>query len=104
MLRKGELISILAIVSVSVARLRLFGRLRRRFAHWTFLHGGRSALCGMRCKNRVEVTVTAITSRRNLRLIRRQKRLRSLYFHSPQGVREGVAIRRGGSRQISPSC
>src|SRR5215469_16853738 len=39
MLRKKELIIILAIVSVSMARLRLFARLRWLFARWTLFHG-----------------------------------------------------------------
>src|SRR5215472_15255323 len=95
MLRKGELISILAIVSVSMARLRLVARFRRRFARWTLFHGGRSALCVVRCQNRVEGTVTAITSRRDSAANRRQKRLRSLYFRSPPGgVQEARRIAR----------
>ena len=53
-----KLIFILAIVSVSMARSRLFARLRRRFARWTLFHGGRSALCAIRCQNRVKGSVT----------------------------------------------
>src|SRR6516225_7256181 len=90
--RNGELIFMLAIVSGSMARLRLFAPWRWRFAHWTF-HDGRSALCGVRCQNRVEGSVTAITFRRNSADNRRQKRLRSLYFRSILGVRKGVAMR-----------
>ena len=40
MRRKGELIFTLAIVSVSTARLRLFARLRLRFARWVLFHDG----------------------------------------------------------------
>jgi len=82
----------LAIVSGSMARLRLFAPWRWRFAHWTF-PGGRSALCAVRCQNRVEGSVTAITFRRNSADNRRQKRLRSLYFRSTLGVRKGVAMK-----------
>jgi hypothetical protein len=44
MLRNGELIFTLVIVSVSMARLRMFARLRWRFAHWNLFHDGRSGL------------------------------------------------------------
>jgi hypothetical protein len=59
-------------------------RARWRFARWTLFHGGRSALCAMRCRNHVEDSVTAITFRRNSAGNWRQKRLRSLYFRSPE--------------------
>src|SRR5215469_18331220 len=102
MLRKGELISILAIVSVSMARLRLFARLRRRFARWTLFHGGRSALCEVRCQNRVEGTVTAITSRRDSAANRRSKKIKvTILSFTPRGSSGGVAIRRGGSRALN---
>src|SRR6516225_5526573 len=101
--RKGELIFMLAIVSGSMARLRLFAPWRWRFARWTF-HGGRSALCAVRCQNRVEGSVTAITFRRNSAGNRRQKRLRSLYFRSTLKVRKGVAMRARPSPQRNHVC
>jgi hypothetical protein len=46
MLRNGELIFTFVIVSTLIARLRLFARLRWRFAHWNLFHDGRSrSLC-----------------------------------------------------------
>src|SRR6516165_9418488 len=73
--RNGELIFMLAIVSGSMARLRLFAPWRWRFAHWTF-PGGRSALSTVRSQNRVEGSVTAITFRRNSADNRRQKKIK----------------------------
>jgi hypothetical protein len=46
MLRNGELIFTLVIVSVSMPRLWMFARLRWRFAHWNLFHDGRSGLYG----------------------------------------------------------
>jgi hypothetical protein len=46
MLRNGELIFTLVIVSVSMARLRMFARLRWRFAHWNLFHDGRFRALG----------------------------------------------------------
>src|SRR6516164_183376 len=88
--RNGELIFMLAIVSGSMARLRLFAPWRWRFAHWTF-PGGRSALCAVRCQNRVEGSVTAITFRRNSADNRRQKKIKVTILSFNPG--EGVAMR-----------
>jgi hypothetical protein len=63
MLRKDELIFTVVIVNVSMARLRLFARLWRRFALWNLFHGSRSAVSALRCQNRAGYSVTAVTSR-----------------------------------------
>src|SRR6516225_2663244 len=89
MLREGELIVILAIVSGLMARLRLYARLRWRFARWTLFHGGRSALYAMRCQNRVEGSVTAITFRRNSAGNRRQKRIKVTILSFNPGSSQG---------------